>query len=94
MRLNDGTPLAMFCSSLGIETIKGGKVTQRYGRIQMMWIRAHKPHPELIKAIKEDTDNQSRLLEVTKLKCRHAELMIAGLKELLASNRQLDNRLI
>ena len=87
LRLNDGTSLADFCTSLGIETIKGGKVTQRYGRIQMMWIRAHKPHPELIKAIKDDTDNQSSLLEITKLKCRHAELMIKGLKELLASRQ-------
>ena len=91
-RLDDGTPLAMFCSSLGIETIKGGKVTQRYVRIRLMWIRAHKPHPELIKALKEDTDRQSRLLEMTKLKCRHAELMIEGIKKLTTSKQiLLDN---
>ena len=83
--LDDGAPLSMFCQSLGIETIKGGKVTQRYGRIQMMWKRAHKPHPELIQALKDDTDGQSRLLEITKLKIRHAEMMISAYKELLAS---------
>lgn len=85
--LGDGTSLAMFCSSLGIDTIKGGKVTRKYGRIQMMWYRAHKPHPELMQALKEDTDRQSRLLEITKLECRHAELMIAAYKELLDSKQ-------
>lgn len=86
-RLDDGTPLAMFCSSIGIETREGGKVAQSYTRIQKMWRNSHKPHPELMQALKEDTDNQSRLLEITKLKCRHAELLIAGLKELLASKQ-------
>ena len=84
LRLDDGTPLAMFCSALGLKTREGGKVTQKYVRIQMMWKRAHKPHPDLMQALKEDIDNQSRSLEMTKLKIRHAELMIAGLKELLA----------
>ena len=83
-RMGDGTPLAMFCASLGIDTIKGGKVTPKYRRILMMWRNSHKPHPELLQALKDDTDNQSRLLEITKLECRRAELMIAGLKELLA----------
>lgn len=86
-RLDDGTPLAMFCTDIGIDTIKGGKVTKKYQRILMMWRRRHKIHPELMQALREDTDNQSRLLEITKLKIRHAELMIAGLKELLASKQ-------
>ena len=85
LRLDDGTPLAMFCSSIGIKTLEGGKVAKKYHRIQLMWSRTHKPHPELIQALKENTDRQSRLLEITKLKIRHAELMITGLKELLAS---------
>ena len=94
-RLDDGTSLAMFCSSIGINTCEGGKVTKKYSRIQAMWMSAHKPHPDLMQALKDDTDKQSRLLEITKLKCRHAELMIAGLKELLASKSDtLDNRLI
>ena len=84
-RLDDGTPLAMFCSSLGIETSEGGGLTKKYERILMMWKRAHKPHPELMQALKEDTDRQSRLLEMTKLKIRHAELMIKGLKKLTTS---------
>ena len=87
LRLDDGTPLAMFCSALGLKTREGGKVTQKYDRIQMMWRRSHKPHPELMQALKEDTDNQSRSLEATKLEVRRAELMIAGLKELLASKQ-------
>ena len=81
-RMGDGTPLAMFCASLGIDTIKGGKVTPKYNRILMMWSQAHKPHPELMQALKEDTDKQSRLLEITKLKVRRAELMLEGIKKL------------
>ena len=84
-RLDDGTSLAMFCSSIGINTYEGGKVTKKYSRIQMMWTKRHKPHPELIQALKDDTDKQSRLLEITKLKCRHAELMIEGFKKLTTS---------
>ena len=82
LRLDDGTPLAMFCSSLGIKTREGGSLTPKYARIQAMWMRTHKPHPELMQALKEDTDRQSRLLEIVKLKCRHAELLIEGLKKL------------
>lgn len=87
LRLDDGTPLAMFCSSLGIETREVRSLTPKYARILMMWKRAHKPHPELMQALKDDTDNQSRLLEITKIKCRHAELMIEAYKEILASKQ-------
>ena len=86
-RLDDGTPLAMFCTDIGIKTLEGGKVTKKYQRILMMWKRRHKPHPELMQALKEDTDNQSRILEITKLRVRRAELMIKGLRELLASKQ-------
>ena len=86
-RLDDGTPLAMFCSSIGIKTREGGGPTQKYKRIQAMWKKRHKPHPELMQALKDDTDSQSRLLEITKLKIRRAELMIAAYKELLASKQ-------
>ena len=85
VKLNDGTSLAMFCSSIGIETCEAGKRTKQYGRILDTWIHGHKPHPELMQALKEDIDNQSRLLEMTKLKIRHAELMIDGLKKLTTS---------
>ena len=86
-RLPDDTSLAMFCASIGIETYEYGSITQKYRRILSMWTTKHKPHPELMQALKEDTDNQSRSLEMTKLKCRRAELMIEGLKELLASKQ-------
>ena len=83
--LDDGTSLAMFCSSVGIKTSEGGKIAKKYVRIRNMWKRGHKIHPELMQALKEDTDRQSRLLEMTKLKIRHAELMIAGLKKFATS---------
>ena len=85
LRLDDGMPLALFCTSIGIETCEGGNATPKYNRILKMWRRRHKIHPELMQALREDTDNQSRLLEITKLKCRHAELMIEGIKKLTTS---------
>ena len=85
LRLDDGTSLADFCASIGIETYEGGGQTPKYRRILDMWRRSHKPHPELMQALKDDTDKQSCLLEMTKLKIRHAELLIASYKELLAS---------
>jgi len=83
-RLDDGTSLAMFCSSIGIKTYEDGSTTKKYHRILNMWKRSHKIHPDLMQALKEDVDKQSRLLEITKLKVCRAELMIEGLKELLA----------
>ena len=92
VRLNDGTSLAMFCSSIGIETCEGRVLTPKYRRIFSMWRRRHKIHPELMQTLKDDTDMQLRLLEITKLKCRHAELMIKGLKKLTTSKQiLLDN---
>ena len=85
LRLDDGTPLAMFCTAVGIETYEGGSVTLKYNRIRLMWRNRHKPHPELMQALREDIDNQSRLLEITKLKCRHAELMLEVTKKLVTS---------
>ena len=85
--LNDGTSLAMFCSSIGIETCEGRVLTKKYSRIKMMWMRRHKIHPELMQALKDDTDRQSRSLEMTKLSCKRAELMVKGLRELLASKQ-------
>ena len=82
LRLDDGTPLAMFCTSIGINTREGGRLTKKYDRIKEMWRNRHKIHPDLMQALKDDTDRQSRSLEITKLKCRHAELMIDGLKKL------------
>ena len=85
--LDDGTSLAMFCSSLGIKTRGDRGLTPKYDRIRSMWKKHNKPHPELMQALKDDTDRQSRLLEITKLKIRHAELMISAYKEILALNQ-------
>lgn len=85
VRLNDGTPLAMFCSSIGIETRKDGATTPKYQRIYHWWVRRHKINPELMQALKDDTRKEEHLLEATKLKCKRAELMIKGLREFLAS---------
>ena len=85
LRLDDGTSLAMFCSSLGIETRKDGKKTKQYGHIQYAWRSHHRIHPELMQALSDDTKKQERLLEITKLKCRHAELMIGVVKKLTTS---------
>ena len=87
LRFDDGTPLAMLCSSLGIETCGDRGSTPKYVRIWNMWKKRHKIHPELMQSLKDDTDRQSRLLEITKLKVRHAELMISAYKELLASKQ-------
>ena len=87
LRLDDGTPLAMFCASIGIETYEGKEHTKKYNRIRVMWSQTHKAHPELMQALKEDTDKQSRLLEITKLKIRHAELLISAYKGILASKQ-------
>ena len=87
LRLNDGTPLAMFCSSIGIETYEGGAPTKKYSRIRGVWSKRHKIHPDLMQALVSDTDKQSRSLEITKLKVCRTELMIKGLREILASKR-------
>lgn len=85
LRLDDGTPLAMFCSSIGINTREGGKITKKYDRIKRMWSERHKIHPDLMQALKDDIDRQSRLLEITKLKIRRAELMLEVTKKLVTS---------
>ena len=85
LRLDDGTPLAMFCTSIGINTREGERPTKKYNRILKMWSQAHKIHPELMQALREDIDNQSRLLEITKLKCKRAELMLEVTKKLVTS---------
>lgn len=82
LRLDDGTPLAMFCSSIGIETREKGEKTYKYRRIQQMWARGHKPHPELMQALKEDIEKQSRLLVETTRRRKELETLITGLKKL------------
>ena len=93
LRLDDGTPLAMFCYSVGIDTREGEKVTKKYERIRGLWSKRHRIHPELMQALKDDTDRQSRLLEMTKLRCKRAEILISAYKEILESKSDtLDTR--
>jgi hypothetical protein len=48
LRLEDGTPLAMFCAEVGIQTYANGRPTKQYIRISDMYNRRHKIHPELL----------------------------------------------
>lgn len=82
LRLDDGTSLAMFCSSIGIETCECGAITPKYSRIYVMWAAKHKPHPELMQALKEDIEKQSRLLVETTRRRKELETLITGLKKL------------
>ena len=82
-----GTPLAKVCREEGIPTRVNGRKSHEYGCISRMWRSNQKIHPLLWDARKQNLEKEERLLEITKLKCRHAELMIEGLKELLASKQ-------
>lgn len=54
LRLPDGTPLAMFCTEVGIETVsENGKQSKQYTRIAAMFRRKGKAHPELLKKANE-----------------------------------------
>lgn len=80
-----GTPLAKVCRAEGISTTVNGRTSPEYGRISRMWRMNQKIHPLLWNARKQSLEKEERLLEITKLKIRRAELMIKGLREFLAS---------
>lgn len=80
-----GAPLAKVCREEGIPTQLNGKTSPEYGRISRMWRMEQKIHPLLWNARKQSLEKEQRLLEITKLKVRRAELMIDGLKKLTAS---------
>ena len=67
LRLEDGTSLAMFCSRVGIETIKNGKATKQYARIQMYYRRHRKAHPELVEAANRTILELRQCLELIRL---------------------------
>lgn len=83
----NGVPLIKICREEGLSVRENGQSTRIYKNIQWMWRRNQKIHPILWNARKQNLEKEERLLEITKLKCRHAELMIAGLKELLSSKQ-------
>ena len=67
-RLEDGTPLAVFCSRVGIETTgKNGKTTKQYNRILSAYLRYHKAHPELIEAANKTILKMRQCLELSRL---------------------------
>ena len=81
------TPLSVVCRGEGIETVRDKEETPEYKHIRWAWVRHQKIHPILWNARKQSLEKEERLLEMTKLKIRHAELLIDGLRELLSSKQ-------
>ena len=68
IRLEDGTPLAMFCSKVGIETTrKNGKSISQYKRIQYAYSKHRKAHPELVEAANRTILEMRQCLELIRL---------------------------
>ena len=68
LRLEDGTPLAMFCSKVGIETTeKNGKKTKQYARISIAYSKHHRAHPELVEAANRTILEMRQCLELIRL---------------------------
>ena len=81
----NGVPLIKICREEGLSVRENGQPTRVYKNIQQMWRRSQKIHPILWNARKQSLEKEERLLEITKLKIRHAELMLEGLKKLITS---------
>ena len=67
IRLEDGTPLAMFCSKVGIQTFENGKRTKQYARIVDAYRRHHKAHPELAEAANRTILEMRQCLELIRI---------------------------
>ena len=67
IRLEDGTPLAVFCSKVGIETFENGKQTNQYNRIRSVYSRHRKAHPELVEAANRTVLEMRQCLELIRL---------------------------
>ena len=67
IRLQDGTPLAMFCSRVGIQTRENGKQTKQYQRILSAYRRYRKAHPELVEAANRTILEMRQCLELIRL---------------------------
>lgn len=67
LRLEDGTPLAVFCSKVGIQTRENGKPTKQYDRIRSAYRKHHKAHPELVKAANRTILEMRQCLELIRL---------------------------
>ena len=67
IRLSDGTPLAVFCSRVGIQTRENGKRTKQYQRIQYAYSKHRKAHPELVEAANRTILEMRQCLELIRL---------------------------
>ena len=67
IRLEDGTPLATFCSRVGIQTRENGKKTKQYDRILSAYRRYRKAHPELVEAANRTILEMHQCLELIRL---------------------------
>ena len=67
IRLEDGTPLAMFCSKVGIQTRENGKQTKQYDRILYAYRKHRKAHPELVEAANRTILEMRQCLELSRL---------------------------
>lgn len=67
VRLEDGTPLAMFCSKVGVQTRENGKPTKQYQRILDAYRRYRKAHPELVEAANRTILEMRQCLELLRL---------------------------
>ena len=65
--LEDGTPLAMFCSKVGIHTRENGKQTKQYKRISNAYRKHHKAHTELVEAANRTILEMRQCLELIRL---------------------------
>ena len=68
IRLEDGTPLAVFCSKVGIETTgRNGKSTNQYHRISEAYRVYRKAHPELVEAANKTILEMRQCIELIRL---------------------------
>lgn len=67
IRLEDGTPLAVFCSKVGIQTFENGNPTKKYARISEAYRKRHKAHPELVEAANRTILEMRQCLELIHL---------------------------
>lgn len=81
-RKMNGIPLSKICREEGIFS-----TSLEYKKIARVWRERCEIHPLLWDARKQNLEKEERLLEITKLKIRHAELLISAYKEILASKQ-------
>lgn len=91
-RLFDGTPLAEFCSDIGIATRENGKMSSAYSHIADAYRRHNKIHPDLFNALEKDLEKQERLLSQARTIRKEWEAILDELKERFKSLPPLSNQ--